>query len=168
MKGQRIPTKITLDAYAASHRAVADLKDSGELPRRVRVRTSKYLNNVIEQDHRRVKQRLVPMLGLKSFRTAGDSDRRHRAGRQNQEGTIQSRQARRTDGKDAGDLASRPCRIIRITCQSANETDPIWSGLRICTRARNRDCLQADSSGWPLRAARRASDDRPVRHSALL
>ena len=70
MKGQRIPTKITLDAYAASHRAVADLKENGELQRRVRVRTSKYLNNAIEQDHRRVKQRLRPMLGLKSFRTA--------------------------------------------------------------------------------------------------
>ena len=70
MKGQRIPTKITLDAYAASHRAVAELKASGELPKRVQVRTSKYLNNTIEQDHRRVKQRLRPMLGLKSFRTA--------------------------------------------------------------------------------------------------
>jgi len=34
------------------------------------VRTSKYLNNTIEQDHRRVKQRLGPMLGLKSFRIA--------------------------------------------------------------------------------------------------
>ena len=63
-------TKITLDAYAASHRTVADLKDSGELPKRVQVRSSKYLNNTIEQDHRRVKQRLRPMLGLKSFRTA--------------------------------------------------------------------------------------------------
>src|SRR6202035_2359319 len=70
MKSQRIPTKITLDAYAASHRAVADLKEKGELPKRVRIRTSKYLNNRIEQDHRRVKQRLRPMLGLKSFRTA--------------------------------------------------------------------------------------------------
>ena len=70
MKGQRTPTKITLDAYAASHRAVADLKDAGELPKRVQVRTSKYLNNIVEQDHRRVKQRLRPMLGLKSFRTA--------------------------------------------------------------------------------------------------
>ena len=28
MKEQRIPTKITLDAYAASHRAVADLKET--------------------------------------------------------------------------------------------------------------------------------------------
>ena len=27
MKGQRVPTKVTQDAYAASHRAVADLKD---------------------------------------------------------------------------------------------------------------------------------------------
>ena len=70
MKDERIPAKITLDAYAASHRAVADLKENGELPKRVRVRTSKYLNNTIEQDHRRVKQRLRPMLGLKSFRTA--------------------------------------------------------------------------------------------------
>jgi len=70
MKGQRIPTKITLDAYAASHRAVADLKKAGELPKRARVRSNKYLNNVIEQDHRRIKQRLRPMQGLKSFRTA--------------------------------------------------------------------------------------------------
>jgi putative transposase len=51
MKGQRVPTKVTLDAYAASHRAVADLKNSGELPKRVRVRSSKYLNNLVDQDH---------------------------------------------------------------------------------------------------------------------
>jgi transposase-like protein len=70
MKNQRVPTKITLDASAASHRAIAELKESGELPRHVQVRTSKYLNNRVEQDHRRIKQRLRPMLGLKSFRTA--------------------------------------------------------------------------------------------------
>jgi len=70
MRHQRTPTKITLDAYAASHPAVADRKRTGELPKRVRVRSSKYLNNTIEQDHRRVKHRLGPMLGLKSFRTA--------------------------------------------------------------------------------------------------
>ena len=70
MKGQRVPTKVTLDAYTASHRAVADLKADGELPERVVVRSSKYLNNLIEQDHRRIKQRLRPMLGLRSFETA--------------------------------------------------------------------------------------------------
>ena len=70
MRNQGVPTKITLDASAASHRAVADLKENGELPRHVQVRTSKYLNNRVEQDHRRIKQRLRPMLGWKSFRTA--------------------------------------------------------------------------------------------------
>ena len=70
MKGRRVPAKVTLDAYAASHRAVADLKKTGELPEQLVVRSSKYLNNLIEQDHRRIKQRLRPMLGLKSFESA--------------------------------------------------------------------------------------------------
>jgi transposase-like protein len=70
MKNQRVPTKITLDAYAASHRAVAELQATGELPKRARVRSSKYLNNLIEQDHRRVKQRIRAMVGLKSFASA--------------------------------------------------------------------------------------------------
>ncbi len=70
MKGQRVPAKLTLDAYAASHRAVANLKRDGELPKRVVVRSSKYLNNLIGQDHRRIKQRLRPMLGLKNFKSA--------------------------------------------------------------------------------------------------
>ena len=40
------------------------------LPAGVEVRTSKYLNNLVEQDHRRVKQRYYPMLGFKSFSNA--------------------------------------------------------------------------------------------------
>ena len=67
MKNTRKPTKITLDAYAASHRAVREIKEDGELPRRVKVRSSQYLNKLIEQDHRRVKQRIRPMLGFKRF-----------------------------------------------------------------------------------------------------
>ncbi len=70
MKGRLVLAKVTLDAYAASHRAVADLKETGELPEQLLVRSSKYLNNLIEQDHRRIKQRLRPMLGLKSFDSA--------------------------------------------------------------------------------------------------
>src|SRR5271166_4456627 len=64
------PRVITLDGYAASHRAVTNLKESGRLPRWLRVRSCKYLNNVIEQDHRRIKQRVRPMLGFKGFETA--------------------------------------------------------------------------------------------------
>src|SRR5262249_33590122 len=51
------PRVITLDAYAASHRAIRELKSAGSLSRHVQIRSSKYLNNVVEQDHRRVKQR---------------------------------------------------------------------------------------------------------------
>jgi transposase-like protein len=58
------------NGYAASLRAVAKRKAAGRLPRGVRVRSSKYLNNVIEQDHGRIKQRLRPMLGFKRFETA--------------------------------------------------------------------------------------------------
>jgi transposase-like protein len=40
------------------------------MPRCVRVRSSKYLNNGIEQDHRRMKQRIRPMLGFERFEAA--------------------------------------------------------------------------------------------------
>jgi transposase-like protein len=55
MKGQRVLAKVTLAAHAASHRSVADLKNG------------KYLNNLVEQDHRRIKQRIGPMLGFNRF-----------------------------------------------------------------------------------------------------
>ena len=61
------PRVITLDGYAASHRAIRELKSTGRMCRRVRVRSCKYLNNVVEQDHRRLKQRIGPMLGFKRF-----------------------------------------------------------------------------------------------------
>jgi putative transposase len=70
MKSVGSPRMITLDAYAASHRAVRDLKSEGWLPKRVRVRSSKYLNNMIEQDHRRIKERIRPMLGFQRFESA--------------------------------------------------------------------------------------------------
>ena len=62
-----VPEKITLDGYAASHAAVAALQEEEILPAALMVRTSKYLNNMIEQDHRRVKQKVRPMLGFKRF-----------------------------------------------------------------------------------------------------
>ncbi len=70
IESQGVPEKVTLDGYAATHRAVGELKESAILPMNICVRTSKYLNNLIEQDHRRVKQRLYPMLGFKKFEHA--------------------------------------------------------------------------------------------------
>ena len=59
-----------MDGYAASQRAVREMKADGELPADTKLRSSKYLNNLIEQDHRGVKLRIGPMLGFKRFGTA--------------------------------------------------------------------------------------------------
>jgi transposase-like protein len=62
-----VPEKITLDGYAASHAAVTALQEEDVLPTDLTVRTNKYFNNVTEQDHRRVKPRVRPMLRFKRF-----------------------------------------------------------------------------------------------------
>lgn len=64
------PETITLDGYLAAHAAAAELKEGGVLRPLAKVRTSKYLNDLVEQDHRKVKQRIYPRLGFKSFRNA--------------------------------------------------------------------------------------------------
>ena len=64
------PRTVTLDGYAASHRAVREMKADGELAADTKLRSSKYLNNLVEQDHRGVKSRVGPMLGFKRFETA--------------------------------------------------------------------------------------------------
>jgi putative transposase len=46
------------------------LKAEGVLPAQTLVRTNKYLNNLIEQDHRKAPQRCYPMLGVKTFGNA--------------------------------------------------------------------------------------------------
>jgi transposase-like protein len=54
-------------SYAASHRAVRELPTQEPRWKDTRLRSSKYLNNMIEQDHRGVKSRIKPMLGFKVF-----------------------------------------------------------------------------------------------------
>ncbi len=49
------PRTITVDKNPAYPRAVAEMKRGGELWRFSRLRQSKFLNNIVEQDHRRVK-----------------------------------------------------------------------------------------------------------------
>jgi transposase-like protein len=62
-----VPQKITLAGYAASHVAVGALQEEGILPAQLLVRRNRSLNNLIEQDHRRVQQRVRPMLGFQRF-----------------------------------------------------------------------------------------------------
>ena len=63
-----VPEKITLDKSAANKAAVLGLvADSGA---DIELRQSKYLNNIVEQDHRAIKRRVRPMMGFKSFASA--------------------------------------------------------------------------------------------------
>jgi transposase-like protein len=66
----RLPHKITLDGYQASHRAAREFLKEHHGGKRTTIRSSKCLNNLIEQDHRSIKLRFGRMLGLKRFRSA--------------------------------------------------------------------------------------------------
>ena len=59
-----------VDKNAAYPKAIAELKAAGILPECVELRQVKYLNNLIEQDHRFIKRRVKPGLGFFSFETA--------------------------------------------------------------------------------------------------
>ena len=58
------PRTITVDKNPAYPRAVADMKRAGELWRFSQLRQRKYLNNIVEQDHRRIKRLARPGLGF--------------------------------------------------------------------------------------------------------
>jgi transposase-like protein len=64
------PRTITVDKNPAYPCATAEMKADGELWRFARLRQCKLLNNIVEQDHRRVKRLVRPGLGFGSFQTA--------------------------------------------------------------------------------------------------
>jgi len=93
--GNPIPRVVNVDKNPAYPAAVDALKEEGLLPRRVRLRQCKYLNNIVEQDHRRIKRLVRPGLGLGGFPTA----RRTLAGFEAM-AMIRKGQVRKIDGRD--------------------------------------------------------------------
>ena len=79
-RGYRFPAEVILWAvrwylqfpisYRDLERALREMKRDGELWRFTRHRRGRWLNNLVEQDHRRIKRRTGPMLGFQSFGTA--------------------------------------------------------------------------------------------------
>jgi putative transposase len=63
-----MPEKITTDKSGSNTAAIASTQADSDLC--IEMRQSKYLNNIVEQDHRAVKRITRPMLGFKSFRCA--------------------------------------------------------------------------------------------------
>jgi transposase-like protein len=74
IKNNGLPKKITIDGSAANKAAISafnkELKDSGQEEKKIEIRQIKYLNNIVEQDHRGIKRITKPMLGFKSFHPA--------------------------------------------------------------------------------------------------
>jgi transposase-like protein len=63
-----VPEKITIDGSDANAAAIRNYnKEHGTT---IAIRQVKYLNNIIEQDHRAVKRITRPMLGFKAFDAA--------------------------------------------------------------------------------------------------
>jgi transposase, IS6 family len=64
------PRVINVDQNKAYPPAVEELKEEGILPSASQLRRCKYLNNIVEQDHRFIKRRVNHGLGFFSFKTA--------------------------------------------------------------------------------------------------
>jgi putative transposase len=68
IRTQGLPEKITIDQSGANTAATQHYNKIHKTA--VAIRQCKYLNNIVEQDHRAVKRRTRPLLGFKSFWTA--------------------------------------------------------------------------------------------------
>ncbi|WP_142307560.1 IS6 family transposase, partial [Bacillus pseudomycoides] len=64
------PRVITVDKNPAYPVAIQELKEEKHMPEGIQIRQVKYLNNIVEQDHRFIKKRVRSMLGFKSYETA--------------------------------------------------------------------------------------------------
>jgi transposase, IS6 family len=64
------PRVINVDKNQAYPPAIEELKEEGMLADGCQLRQCKYLNNIVEQDHRFIKRRVNPGLGFFSFKTA--------------------------------------------------------------------------------------------------
>lgn len=63
-----VPMTVTIDKSGANLAALEAINDDRDTP--IKIRQSKYLNDIVEQDHRAFKRRTRPMLGFKTFRCA--------------------------------------------------------------------------------------------------
>src|SRR3954466_6579020 len=103
------PRTITVDKNPAYPCAVEHMKADGELWRRSRLRQVKYLNNIVEQDHRRVKRLIRPGLSFGSFWTA----RRTLAGYEVM-AMVRKGQVRRIGGRDMRAQATFVARLFDV------------------------------------------------------
>ncbi|EJV56523.1 hypothetical protein IEM_05224 [Bacillus cereus BAG6O-2] len=64
------PRVITVDKNPAYPITIEQLKEERRISMGTKIRRIKYLNNIVEQDHRFIKKRIRSMLGFKSYKTS--------------------------------------------------------------------------------------------------
>src|SRR4051812_15161895 len=100
------PRVINVDKNLSYPNAVGKLKKKGTLPKECQLTPIKYLNNLIEQDHRFIKRRTNPGLGFWAFDTASRTIQGYEAMHQLRKGQVQ--------GTTRGDIRSQ----VRFIVQS--------------------------------------------------
>ena len=88
-----------MDRNPSYPKAVGKLKRKGVLPPRCKLRLIKYLNNLVEQDHRFIKRRVNPGMGLWSLETAWRTLQGYEAMHQLRKGQV--------EGTTWGDIRSQ-------------------------------------------------------------
>jgi transposase, IS6 family len=102
----RTPRVITVDKNAAYPLAFDALQQDGTLPETCLLRQCKYLNNIIEQDHRFVKRRVNPGLGFGAFATAQRTIQGYETMHMLRKGQL--------EGVAKGDLLAQNCVINQL------------------------------------------------------
>jgi len=64
------PRLINIDKSGANSSAILTVNKRSLSSKKIKIRKVKYLNNIIEQDHRRIKRRIRIMTGFKEFESA--------------------------------------------------------------------------------------------------
>ena len=72
IKNNGLPEKITIDGSSANKAAIKEINEDLKKDKKeeIEIRTKKYLNNIVEQDHRGIKKIYSTMRGFKDFHSA--------------------------------------------------------------------------------------------------
>ena len=127
---QRCPQTITLDGYAASHRAVRELKADGWLPANTKLRSVEIPKQPGRARPSRCEAEDCCDARLQRIWECRDHDRRHRATAPHPQGTVQT-------GTSGRSRPSCTCSLERgaLGLKSAQRSKECFLALGICTRA---------------------------------
>ncbi len=105
------PRVINVDKNAAYPKAIDELKAEETIPETCELRQNKYLNNIVEQDHRFIKRLVNPAMGFGSFNTARRTLRGYEAMNMIRKGQIQ--------GVEKGDILGQVGFVSQILAFAA-------------------------------------------------